>query len=182
MASIGDSITSGKAGNIQRTTRMAKPWFTSYTRLWLKAGDERRYCSCVSIGDIFFLPDETKQWACSYCGSVNVTLNCEHCNAPRASRHRKGTAVLRGRLPQAAFLAELSDKFDLQVVHGACSDPRIYTDGEIIFQARDCTVEQIYIESLVALSVEEAAVGELSVAINGIFSLHYDGGEGVRWA
>lgn len=161
---------------------MDSAWKTSYARLWIKTDTERRYCPMISIGDIFFLPDEAKQWACSYCGSTNITLNCEHCNAPRSSRYRKGTAVLRGLLPWAAFLAELSDKFDLQVIHGACADPTNYAGGKIIFQARDCTVEQIYIGSLVALSIEEAAVCELSVAINGIFSLHYDGGEGVRWA
>lgn len=156
------------------------PWITSYTRLWIKA-DEKRYCPAVSIGDIFFKPDETKQWACSYCGATNIGLNCEHCNASRKSRYRKGTAVLRGRLPKAAFLAELSDGFDLQVLHGRCADPRDYAGNEVIFQARDCGVEQIYIESLVALCSEDIMVGTLSVAINGIFSLHYDGGEGVEW-
>ena len=158
-------------------------WATPYTRLWMRFDNTTRYSGDIALEDILFAGSNNGDgWTCSYCSSHNTALNCEHCNAPRKTRLRRGTAVLCGRLPSAAFLTEINDEFDMQVLHAECGNPVDYHDGKVIFMAQSCTIEETYIESLTVLTADDAMVISLCATITGIFSLHYDEDrEEVKW-
>lgn len=159
-----------------------RSWTTPYTRLWMRFGDTVRYGGDVALEDIHLTGNDNGDgWTCSYCGSRNVALNCEHCNAPRKTRLRQGTATLRGRLPSAAFLTEIDGKFDMQVLHAEYGDPLDYCNGRVIFWAQNCAIKETHIESLTILSPTDTAVVSLCTTISGTFSLHPEDREEIRW-
>lgn len=112
-------------------------WKTRGCRLWrIYQDEEPEYTSCLGVGKIGW--NEHPYRICAYCGSMILAPKCPYCGGNEWDNQcrvlQRARIEMSGRLPEAAWLADLQSSDVLEVLHGCSGRPDVYRREDVIMR------------------------------------------------
>lgn len=128
---------------------------TSKTALFYISTDVPKYIPACSITDIVCGHEASAKRCCQYCGAGIDGTTCGQCGAPLGDSiaySLRGIVRATIYLQSAYHILDLPKQFNMEVQYRHCGPPNRYHDDETIAKLCNCTIMQIRVPELVALT------------------------------